>query len=100
MSADRSFTSPTPCCDPAAHICPPPPRAHKSSISFCYGGTYLTISASTDSDDDVDNSVDHTHTNDTKDDTPLFFPKSSSTLVLGANVSSTEVKYSHAHTIA
>ena len=101
MSADRSFTSPTPC-NPVndTHICPPPPHAHKSSISFCYGGTYLTISASTDSDDDVDNSVDHTHTNDTKDDTPLFFPKSSSILgILGTNVSSTEVKYSHAHTM-
>ena len=95
MSADGSFKSPTPFCDlvEAAHTCPPPPHAHKSSISFCYGGTYLTISTDTDDDDINDNSVDHT--TDTKDDTPFFFPKSSSILsILGANVSSTEVKYS------
>jgi len=98
MSADKSFTSPIPFDLADAHTCPPPPHAHKSSIIFAYADTFITISASTDSDDDDDNSVDHT--NDTKDDTPFFFPKSSLIpSVLGTNVSSTEVKYSHAYTM-
>ena len=103
MSVDRLFTSPTPWGHANdALTCPPPPHAHKSSVSFAYDNTYLTISSTSDDDDgDVDdNSIDHTHTNDTKDDTPLFFPNSSSILsVLGTNVSSTEVKYSQAHTM-
>ena len=96
MSADKSFTSPIPFDLANDLTCPPPPRAHKSSITFAYADTFITIS--TDTDDDDNNSVDHTHTNDTKDDTPFFFPKSSSIpSVLGANVSSTEMKYTHAH---
>ena len=99
MSADRS--SPTPWDDDAL-TCPPPPHVHKPSISFCYDGAYLTISSTSDTDDDDDGddlySVDHM--TDTKDDTPFFFPKSSSILsILGTNVSSTEVKYSYAHTM-
>ena len=94
MSADKS-SSPIPFDLADAHNCPPPPHAHKSSITFAYHNTYLTISSTSDTDDDDDdNFVDHM--TDTKDDMPLFFPKSSSILgVLGTNDSSTEVKYSH-----